>query len=84
MKNKLKKTNKKRWNYTMRRMTIFSATLMTLTFAFIFPMYQKVKADNRSLNQNLEVILKRDNIERHERLFNVDDQVLVFKNVHVR
>ncbi len=83
MKSKLKKTYKKRFDYTMRKLGFISVTLMVMSFALVLPIYRQIKDENKSLNQNLEVILQRENIQRKESIIDDDYyQVLSSKGHH--
>lgn len=55
MKNKLTKNNKKKFDYTMRKLGVVSMALTIMTFSFVLPIYQNVKNDNHILTQNIEV-----------------------------
>lgn len=60
MKNKLKKTHKKRIDYIMKRLGGISFVLAFVSVAFIMPLSNKFEKENMSINYNINLMEQQE------------------------
>ena len=60
MKNKLKKRNQTKFDYTMKKLGIVSFVLSLIAFAVIIPLSNHLKEENVAINQNIELLARQE------------------------
>jgi GTP cyclohydrolase II len=60
MKNKLKKRNQTKFDHTMKKFGVMSLVLSVLSVTFIIPLANKYEEENFVINQNIELIARKE------------------------
>ena len=83
MKNKLKKNQRTKFDYTMRKLGVLSLLLFVVSFGVLLPLSQNIQKENIALNQNIDLLTKEEEQDFETPHVPIEQQPLQFTKKHL-